>query len=100
MKFAKILISFFIIVLALGAVSASQETDNNLTAIDDAMIVEDSNLAVAADDITVGDGNSTDDGNADENIADESGNGTDDSKKPITADDFFVYTKKILGCSR
>jgi hypothetical protein len=97
MKFAKILISFFIIVLALGAVSASQETDNNLTAIDDAMIVEDSNLAVAADDITVGDGNSTDDGNADENIADESGNGTDDSKKPITADDFFVYTKKSLA---
>ncbi len=90
MKFGKILISFFIIVLALGAVSASQETDNNLTVIDEAMVVEDNNLAVTADDMPVGDDNSTDEG-------DEYSNGTDDSKKPITADDFFVYTKKSLA---
>lgn len=89
MQFRKILFACLIIILTLGAVSASQ-TDNNLTAIDDAIVVEDNNSTVGSDEMAVGDGNSTDTGN-------ESVNGTDDSKKPITADDFFVYTTKSLA---
>ena len=96
MKFGKIIFACLIIILTLGAVSASQ-TDNNLTAIDDAMVVEDSNLAVASDEIALGDGNTTDSGDVNENVGNESVNGTDDSKKPITADDFFVYTTKSLA---
>ena len=96
MKFGKIIFACLIIILTLGAVSASQ-TDNNLTAIGDAMVVEDSNLAVAGDEIALGDGNTTDSGDVNENVGNESVNGTDDSKKPITADDFFVYTTKSLA---
>ena len=96
MKFGRIIFACLIIILTLGAVSASQ-TDNNLTAIDDAMVVEDSNLAVAGDEIALGDGNTTDSGDVNENVGNESVNGTDDSKKPITADDFFVYTTKSLA---
>ena len=54
MKFGRIIFACLIIILTLGAVSASQ-TDNNLTAIGDAMVVEDSNLAVAGDEIALGD---------------------------------------------
>ena len=96
MKFGRIIFACLIIILTLGAVSASQ-TDNNLTAIGDAMVVEDSNLAVAGDEIALGDGNTTDSGDVNENVGNESVNGTDDSKKPITADDFFVYTTKSLA---
>lgn len=96
MKFGKIIFACLIIILTLGAVSASQ-TDNNLTAIGDAMVVEDSNLAVAGDEIALGDGNTIDSGDVNENVGNESVNGTDDSKKPITADDFFVYTEKSLA---
>ena len=79
MKFGKIIFACLIIILTLGAVSASQ-TDNNLTAIDDAMVIEDSNLAVAGDEIALGDGNTTDSGDVNENVGNESVNGTDDSK--------------------
>ena len=92
MQFRKILFACLIIILTLGAVSASQ-TDNNLTDIDDAMIVEDSNSTVAGDETVVVDENSTDAGD----VNNDTVNGTDDSKRPITADDFFVYTTKSLA---
>lgn len=96
MQFRKILFAFLIIILTLGAVSASQ-TDNNLTDIDDAMVIDDGNSTVAGDDMAVGDENSTDVGDVNDDTVNESVNDIGNFKKPITAEDFFVYTKKSLA---
>lgn len=97
MKYGKIIFVCLIVILTLGVVSASQETYANLTHIDDAMVVENSNLEVPADEIAVGDENSTDAGDFNDDTGAESVNGTDISKKEITASDFFVYTQKSLA---
>ena len=85
MKFKKILFACFIIILALGVVSASSDADNNITAIGDEIAINDANV----DETVIGDAN--------ESVADETIYDVNASEKEITSDDFYVYTAKGLA---
>ena len=78
MKITKIIFLCFVIILTLGAVSASEDMDNNSTDISDETITEE-----------IG-----------ENITEEPVNDmivTNTSEKEITSDDFYVYAENSFA---
>ena len=84
MKWGKTIILCLIIFLTLGAVSASQDADNNLTASDDEITIEE------IDDNILGE--------VDGNILESQDNGANNiADKEITADDFLIYTAESLS---